>query len=217
MIVLAFHKAKGLITTHRDEHNRETVYDRLQAVLPPSLKKVRWHAVGRLDKDTTGLLLFTDDPAFLQYATQPTSGLTKTYRALAKGLLTERDLDQLRSGVELSGGLGKSGPAEVRLINHQVATTWIELVLREGKNREVRRMLLAIGSQVIRLERIRVGGLELDLPVDAYRRLERGEISEKLGYSSTVTTAPASTSGRRPSPRPRRQTPEHASRSRSRR
>jgi 23S rRNA pseudouridine2605 synthase/16S rRNA pseudouridine516 synthase len=182
MIVLAFHKAKGLLTTHRDEHGRETVYDRLRAQLPRELSKVHWHAVGRLDKDTSGLLLFTDDGAFLHYATQPTSGLTKTYRALVKGLLGEPELDRLRQGVALTGGLGTSAPADVRLIAHQIATSWIELTLREGKNREVRRMLLAIGSQVIRLERVRVGSLALELPVDAYRVLSAAEIRQHFGY-----------------------------------
>ena len=185
MRVLAFHKAKGLVTTHADEHGRETVYDRLKKQLPPHLARIHWHAVGRLDKDTTGLLLFTDDGAFVHHATQPSTGLTKTYRALAKGLLSGADLEPLRAGVELTGGLGRSGPAEVRLLEHLVATTWISLTIHEGKNREVRRMLLAIGSQAIRLERIRVGTLELgDLPVDGWRLVTPEEISFKLGYAA---------------------------------
>lgn len=183
--MLAFHKSVGLVTTHTDEHGRETVYDRLRAVLPARLRGLRWHAVGRLDKDTSGLLLFTNDGAFVHHATQPSSGLTKTYRVLAKGLLDEAQLDALRAGVELTGGLGRSGPARIEVVGRRVATSWLELELREGKNREVRRMLLAIGSQVIRLERIRVGALALDLPIDGWREVSTEELREKLGYPPT--------------------------------
>lgn len=190
MVVLAFHKAVGLVTTHHDEHGRETVYQRLRAVLPRPLRDVAWHAIGRLDKDTSGLLLFTDDGALVHHATQPSTGLPKTYRVLAKGLLGEAELSQLRAGVELSGGLGRSAPAEARLVAHQIATSWLELTLREGKNREVRRMLLAVGSQVIRLERVRIGTLTLDLPVDGWRVLTEAEVVEGLGYRGGATAAP---------------------------
>ena len=192
MVVLAFHKAVGLVTTHHDEHGRETVYQRLRAVLPRPLRDVAWHAIGRLDKDTSGLLLFTDDGALVHHATQPSTGLPKTYRVLAKGLLGEAELAQLRAGVELSGGLGRSAPAEARLVAHQVATSWLELTLREGKNREVRRMLLAVGSQVIRLERVRIGALTLELPVDGWRVLTEAEVVEGLGYrgGGVVRAAP---------------------------
>lgn len=181
-IVLAFHKAVGLLTTHDDELKRETVYDRLATKLPARLRKIRWHAIGRLDKDTSGLLLFTNDGALVHFATHPENGLTKTYRVLAKGLLGEAELDRLRAGVELTGGLGRSAPAKVRLLGHRIATSDLELELNEGKNREVRRMLLAIGSQAIRLERIRIGTLELDLPVDGWRELSEDEIRDRLGY-----------------------------------
>lgn len=181
-IVLAYHKPKGLVTTHQDEHGRETVYDRLVPRLPPELRSVRWHAVGRLDKDTTGLLLFTNDGAFVHHATQPARALSKTYLVLAKGLLGESDLAKLREGVELTGGLGRSGPAKAELVGHGVATTWLSLEIHEGKNREVRRMLLAIGSQAIRLKRVQVGSLALDLEEDEWRRLSAKEVKEKLGY-----------------------------------
>jgi 23S rRNA pseudouridine2605 synthase/16S rRNA pseudouridine516 synthase len=190
VVVLAFHKAVGLVTTHHDEHGRETVYQRLRAVLPRPLRDVAWHAIGRLDKDTSGLLLFTDDGALVHHATQPSTGLPKTYRVLAKGLLGEAELSQLRAGVELSGGLGRSALAEARVVAHQIATSWLELTLREGKNREVRRMLLAVGSQVIRLERVRIGALTLDLPVDGWRVLTEAEVVEGLGYRGGVSVAP---------------------------
>lgn len=181
--MLAYHKPAGLVVTHDDEHGRETVYDRLVPRLPPALRAQRWHAVGRLDKETTGLLLFTNHGPFVKHATVPETSLPKTYRALAKGLLQETDLARLRAGVPLTGGLGTSSPCRARLVEHLKATTWIELVLTEGKNREVRRMLLAIGSQVIRLQRVAIGGLALDLEEDAFRRLTGAEVRDLLGYS----------------------------------
>lgn len=181
-LVIAYHKPKGLLTTHHDELGRETVYDRLRALLPPSLRTLEWHAVGRLDADTTGLLLFTTDGAFVHHATQPATKLVKTYRVLAKGLLTDDQIQRLRDGVELTGGLGVSAPAEVDLVGLQVATTWLDVRIGEGKNRQVRRMLLAIGSQVIRLQRTHIGGLALDLDEDTWRRVTRDELATKLGY-----------------------------------
>lgn len=180
--VIAYHKPKGLVTTHHDELGRETVYDRLRAHLPPASRSIGWHAIGRLDQDTTGLLLFTDDGGLVHHATQPGTKLPKTYRALVKGLLDEATLDRLRAGVELTGGLGRSGPAEVTLVEHQIATSWIDLTITEGKNRQVRRMLLAVGSQVIRLQRTRIGGVALDLPEDGWRWLRPDEIALGLGY-----------------------------------
>jgi pseudouridine synthase len=182
LVVVAYHKPKGLVTTHKDEHGRETVYDRLVPKLPPELRKLRWHAVGRLDKDTSGLLLFTNEGSFVHHATQPSTGLKKTYLVLAKGLLEENDVEPLRAGVELTGGLGRSGPARVELLGQGIATSWLSVEIEEGKNREVRRMLLAIGSQAIRLTRVQVGELALDLEEDAWRRLTAREIREKLGY-----------------------------------
>jgi 23S rRNA pseudouridine2605 synthase len=185
-LVLAYHKPKGLLTTHRDELGRETVYDRLQVRLPPPLARVDWHAIGRLDADTTGLLLFTNDGALVHFATQPTSKVKKTYRVLAKGLLDEATLDRLREGVELTGGLGRSGPCEATLVGHQIATSWLDLTLAEGKNRQVRRMLLAVGSQVIRLERTRIGDLDLRAivpEVDTYVPLIDGQVEAGLGYT----------------------------------
>lgn len=186
--MIAYHKPVGLVVTHRDELGRETVYDRLVPRLPPELRRQRWHAVGRLDKDTSGLLLFTTDGAFVSHATQPGTRLPKVYSVLARGLLEDADLAPLRAGVELTGGLGRSAPARVALVGHQVATSWLELELEEGKNREVRRMLLAIGSQVIRLKRVRVGGLALDVDEDAWRRVTPREVREALGYPGLPTT-----------------------------
>ncbi len=173
------------MTTHADELGRETVYDRLRAVLPAGLAPVRWHAIGRLDADTTGLLLFTDDGALLSHVTQPATKVPKTYAALVKGLLGPGTVARLAAGVPLSGGLGMSGPCKVEVTGFGVATTWLRLTLTEGKNRQVRRMLLAVDSQVIRLARVAIGGVTLgDLPEDAWRLLTPEEVRSGLGFPS---------------------------------
>lgn len=189
-VVIAYHKPVGLVTTHDDELGRETVYHRLVPTLPAHLSAQRWHAVGRLDKDTSGLLLFTNDGWFIHHATQPGTKLRKTYRVLAKGLLQPETLQALGQGVELSGGLGMSGPARVTLEAYQTATTWIHLEITEGKNRQVRRMLLAVGSQVIRLQRIAIGQLELDVDEDQWRLLSDQEVRSKLGFTPRTLPTP---------------------------
>jgi len=194
-LVIAYHKPRGLLTTHADELGRETVYDRLRTLLTPPLRSIDWHAIGRLDADTTGLLLFTNDGALVHHATQPRHKLPKTYQVLAKGLVDDAQLARLRNGVELSGGLGKSAPAEVERGAYQTATTWLTVRITEGKNRQVRRMLLAVDSQVIRLTRTHIGELALDLAEDSWRLLSDAEVLRALGYAPRVL-APASRPGR---------------------
>ena len=152
-LCLLYHKPRGLVTTHSDELCRRTVYDAVIPLLPPSLRDQRWHAVGRLDVNTTGLLLLTNDGALVHHVTNPTAGslevagsnsalaelvsLPKTYRVTC-GALGSKALDALRSGVELSGGLGMSGRAEVELEEAPSRTTSrLRLTIREGKNRQV--------------------------------------------------------------------------------
>ena len=188
--VVAYHKPRGLLTTHADELGRETVYMRLASHLPRALRELDWHAIGRLDADTCGLLLFTNDGALVHHATQPRTKLVKTYVALVKGLVDEATVQRLRSGVELSGGLGTSAPCEVDIDRHQTATTWLTIKISEGKNRQIRRMLLAVGSQVIRLARTHVGGVALDLDEDRWRLLGDDEVTRGLGYSPRVLPAP---------------------------
>ena len=194
--VIAYHKPAGLIVTHNDELNRPTVYEHLAE--QPGFPEGRWDAVGRLDLNTSGLLLLTNDGWLLRHVTDPTSGTTrlpKTYRVLASKVLGEAVLERLRSGVELGGGLGRSGPAEVSLLGQGKGSTRLLLTIREGKNRQVRRMLHAVGSAVVRLERESVGTLglgslgsedggdaQLPLPVGAWRMLDEEEVRLHLEY-----------------------------------
>ena len=195
--VIAYHKPAGLIVTHNDELDRPTVYEHLAQ--QPGFPEGRWDAVGRLDLNTSGLLLLTNDGWLLRHVTDPTSGTTrlpKTYRILASKVLGEAVLEQLRCGVELGGGLGRSGAAEVTLLGHGKGSTRLLLTIREGKNRQVRRMLHAVGSAVVRLERESIGTLGLGslgseegggdtqppLPVGAWRMLDEEEVRLHLEY-----------------------------------
>ena len=181
--VIAYHKPAGLIVSHNDELDRPTVYEHLAE--QPGFPEGRWDAVGRLDLNTSGLLLLTNDGWLLRHVTDPTSGtrLPKTYRVLASKVLGEAVLERLRSGVELGGGLGRSGPAQVSLLGHGKGSTRLRLTIHEGKNRQVRRMLHAVGSAVVRLERESVGTLRLGgLGVGAWRLLGEEEVRSHLEY-----------------------------------
>ena len=110
-LVAAFHKPAGLVCTHGDELGRPTVYDHFRSRVPAWMSEQPWHAVGRLDQNTSGLLLMTNDGALVHHVSNPTAsckGIDKTYRARVMGHLDETVLCRLRSGVELSGGQGTS-------------------------------------------------------------------------------------------------------------
>ena len=209
-----FHKPAGVVTTHADELGRPTVYDALRAALPAPLSALAWHACGRLDQNTSGLLVLTTDGGLVHHVTHPSASsprarggggatVEKEYRALCMGALGDDALDRLRAGVELGGGLGSSRPARVRVEAREPRAgpprnTWLRVVIDEGKNRQVRRMLHAVGSGVLRLERVRVGGLTLrglEEP-GAWRRLDDSEVRSELGYAPPAPE--------RASPRPRR-------------
>ncbi len=168
-VVLALNKPAGVISTAHDPQGRQTVLDLVES---PG----RLYPVGRLDIDTTGLILLTNDGHLAHRLTHPRFEVPKTYRALvARGPVRERALRALRRGVELEDGL--SAPAEVR----QISSSLLELTLREGRKRQVRRMCEAVGHPVRRLERVAIGDLELgNLKPGSHRRLTRSEISALL-------------------------------------
>jgi 23S rRNA pseudouridine2605 synthase len=149
-------KPRGAVTTANDEQGRETVYARLPAGLP-------WMApVGRLDKASEGLLLFTNDPEWAALITTPDSHLEKTYHVQVGAIADEQMLGKLVSGVKSAEGEELRARA-TRLIRGGERNSWIEIVLDEGKNRQVRRMLEAGGVEVLRLIRVAIGPLELGL------------------------------------------------------
>jgi pseudouridine synthase len=133
--------------------------------------------VGRLDLDTSGLLLLTNDTQLAEGLTNPSHKVPKTYLVKAASLLTDDHLDQLRRGVELNDG--PTRPAEVNRIRDSGKYTFIEITISEGRNRQVRRMLEAIGSKVLKLVRTRLGGLTLEgLMIGKWRDLTPLEIAQ---------------------------------------
>lgn len=171
-IYLAFYKPKGVITSHGDPASRKTIYDYLD-------ESVRWLApVGRLDKDTSGLLLLTNDTEFADRVTNPQSQIPKTYLVKASGLMSDELIAQLAAGVQMKRG-DWAQPLSVRRMEDRGKYTWLEVVLTEGKNREVRRMIEAVGFKVLKLVRTRLGPLTLEgLEVGKWRPLTQGELAE---------------------------------------
>jgi pseudouridine synthase len=171
--VLALHKPRGVITTRSDERGRRTVYDLLPARLPYVFP------AGRLDADSEGLLILTSDAALAVRLTDPEHHMPKTYRVTVSGRVSDEAVEQLRTGVELSDG--PTRPAEVRVRRRRAESTVLEVVLTEGRNRQLRRMLAAVWHRVRRLVRTAIGGLELgDLPAGACRVLNEEEIARLL-------------------------------------
>lgn len=195
--VWLLHKPAGVVTTAADERGRATVYALLPADLP-------WLApVGRLDRDTSGLLLFTNDSDLAHAITDPASHLPKTYVATCAGRLDDAALRALGSGVGLDDG--STRPAAVRRLADDAAGTTIEIALTEGRNRQVRRMVEAVGSRVRTLHRSAIGPLSLgDEPAGHARQLLPAEVDALRG---AISARGPGTSGSRSPPRPRRRRP----------
>ena len=179
--VLQFHKPAGTLTHGTDRQGRRTVFDALRAALPQELQNFGWHAVGRLDFDTTGLLLFTNDEKFVAHATAPGTHLPKRYVAKVGAKVTDKKLEPLRRGVQLEDG-DVVRPAKTKPRGEDS----VELVLTEGKFHQVKRMLNVVGLPTLALHREAVGALELDVPVGAYRELSDEEVRVKLEFEPTT-------------------------------
>ena len=174
-LTLVLHKPVGYITSRGDPGGRSTVYDLLGEV-------GRWvFPVGRLDRDSSGLLVLTNDHRLGHLLTDPDSHLPKAYHARVRGVPGPEALRVLGEGAPLGRG-EMARPAEVRVLGSaRGGGTWLEIVLTEGKNRQVRRMCAALGHEVIDQVRVRVGGLELgDLAPREWRRLTPEEIDRLL-------------------------------------
>ena len=156
--LFAFHKPSGLITAERDPKGRPTIYTALRNALPKDAGRVM--PVGRLDFNTEGLLLLTNDGELKRAMELPSSGIPRTYRARAFGDVTQAQLDELIEGIEIDGI--RYGRIEADLERGSGKNRWIQMTLTEGKNREVRRVLEHLGLQVNRLLRVGYGPFELD-------------------------------------------------------
>lgn len=166
----ALHKPVGVVCTNRDPSGRPRAID----LLPD--KAGRLFTVGRLDMSSEGLILLTNDGELANQLTHPRYGVEKTYRVLVAGHFTPDVAAKLRRGVHLAEGIAKA--ASVRIKKPYKDSTWLEMVLTEGRNREIRRLLARVGHKVLRLIRIAVGPVHLEnLPPGAHRRLTRDEVA----------------------------------------
>jgi len=168
------YKPKGYLTTRTDPKGRKTVYDLTGDVgtwLSP---------VGRLDLDTSGLLLMTNDTDFSERIANPEHKIPKTYQLKAATLLSDEQIDQLRRGIELSDGTTR--PAEVTRLRDSGKRTFLELTITEGRNRQVRRMIEAVGSKVSKLVRVAIGPIRIgELQIGKWRPLTEAEVRALSG------------------------------------
>ena len=168
---IMMNKPKQVLTTSHDPKGRRTTAELVRKI------KARIFPVGRLDYDTEGLLILTNDGELAQHLEHPRYGIPKTYRTKVKGIPTAEALQRLRSGVALDGR--QTAPARVRKIGTTGKNTWLEISIREGRNRQVRRMCWAIGHPVLKLKRTRYGPIRLgNLKPGCYRELTPAEMQE---------------------------------------
>src|SRR5262249_47302144 len=173
---LLLNKPRGFVTTVADDEGRDTVLDLIPGRLRRAVKPV-----GRLDVQTEGLLLLTDDGALARLVTHPSTGCPKEYEAKISGEPTEAKLDRLRTGFPLDGE--RTRPCEIVRIrstprkDSAEGNTWVRVVLREGRTRQIRRMFEAIGHPVSKLRRVAIGPIQDErLPVGAFRTLTEKEV-----------------------------------------
>lgn len=173
-VYVAVNKPKGYITSMDDDRDRATVAE-LVSDIPERL-----FPVGRLDYNTTGLLLMTNDGDLAYRLTHPKHEVYKTYVALVSGIVSDARLARLRKGVDIGGFI--TSPAKVRVIKQNPRSTLVEISIREGKNRQVRKMFKAVGNTVLELERVAIGDVRLGhMQQGHYRKLTRREIEYLKG------------------------------------
>lgn len=173
MIYIMLNKPRGYVTTVSDEYDRKTVMD-----LIPDIKE-RIYPVGRLDKDSEGLLIMTNDGSFTNCLTHPSHGLAKVYRVTVRPAVDDEILYNLRNGIVIDGR--KTAPADVTVLTEEENHVVLEFVLHEGRNREIRKMCESQGLEVARLKRTAVGSLKLGvLPQGKYRELTEQEVKKLL-------------------------------------
>ncbi|WP_424969506.1 pseudouridine synthase [Dinoroseobacter sp. S76] len=190
-----YHKPTGLVTTAKDEKGRETVFD----ALPPELPRVM--SVGRLDLNSEGLLLLTNDGGLKRKLELPSTGWLRRYRVRVNGAPEDADLAPLRKGIEVEGE--RFQPMEARLDRQQGSNAWLTVGLREGKNREIRRAMSALGLTVNRLIRISYGPFRLgDLKAGEVEEIKGKVLRDQLGMEDET---PPET--KKPRPRRRRSPP----------
>lgn len=204
LVYFAVNKPTGVVTTNADPHGRPRVID----LVPPGQ---RVFPVGRLDMSSEGLILLTNDGSLAQQLAHPRFGIKKVYRVTVAGRLDTTKLRQMQKGIYLAEGLVRVEGAKI--LKSRERATELEIVLREGKNRELRRILARLGHKVQRLRRIAIGPLKLaDLPPGAFRGLSREEV-RKLREATESTRKEPTDRGGRSRPQPGAGKPRNAPRS----
>lgn len=184
-VYILLNKPRGYLSTVKDPKGRKIVTDLLKDV------KERVYPVGRLDYDSEGLLLLTNDGELAYWLTHPGHSVPKTYKVRIKGIPTRKELETLAEGVMLEDGV--TAPAEISLIDEYEGNALLEVTILEGRNRQIRRMMETVGHAVVRLKRTRVGSLSLgDLKSGQYRHLKDDEVQalfKKFGMKKEKTGA----------------------------
>ena len=170
---VVLHKPRGFITTMSDEKDRKCVAELIKDV------DGRVYPVGRLDKDSEGMLLFTNDGAFANAMTHPTKHVPKTYRVTVRPSISEEQITALTQGVIIEDR--KTAPAEVRVITKEEGRVVLEIILYEGRNRQIRKMCEEVGLEVARLKRTQIGSIKLGmLKQGAWRHLTEDEVRKLM-------------------------------------
>lgn len=164
-------KPRGVVTTTQDEHHRKTVID-----LIPT--KARIYPVGRLDYDTTGVLLLTNDGEFANILMHPNDKVEKVYMAKLNGIIKGEQINKLKEGIELDGQIVKASRVKLKKVNEKTNTCMVQITIHEGKNHQVKKMFNAVGHDVLKLKRERIGFLDLKgLKSGEYRKLNHKEVT----------------------------------------
>ncbi len=177
-VYIMLHKPRGFVTTMSDELGRKTVADLVKDV------GVKVFPVGRLDRDSEGLLIMTNDGELANILTHPSSHINKTYRVTVKGQVNEEQINELCSGIEIDGR--KTLPCDVFVIERKTDRTVLGFIITEGRNRQIRRMCEAVRLEVLRLKRTEIAGVKLGmLPQGSWRNLNEKELQRLLNISKS--------------------------------
>lgn|SRR5574344_231846 len=175
LVYIKYYKPAGYITTMHDENGRKTIYD----ILPPEVKNLK--PVGRLDKDSTGLLIMTNDGDFINQMTHPSVKIPKIYRVCAQGKMNTQHLIQMAKGIEIEDG--KIAYADSRIVEYDSKNTVLEIILYQGMNRQIRKMLDSLGYPVISLKRVSHGTINIQgLKKGQFKYIKPKEINDLIKY-----------------------------------
>ncbi len=176
---IMLNKPRGYVTTMNDERGRKCIKELIEDI------EERVYPIGRLDKDSEGMLLLTNDGDFANHIMHPKKHINKVYRVTVRPMITEEMVEKLQTGIVLDGR--KTAPAQVRVVTKQEGRVVLEIVIREGRNRQIRRMCESLGLEVARLKRIAVGTVKLGgLKQGMYRDLSADEV-KRLSHDPNPT------------------------------